>query len=213
MPLMIRALLAGLFCLAALTGAAAHPHVFVDARTAIVYDGSGAITAVRQTWTFDEMFSTFAVQGLPQTDGGYSRDTLAPLAKVNVESLAEFAYFSFGKANGQKLAFGEPGDYWLSFADKRLTLHFTLPLKQATPARNLTIELYDPTFYVDFTFAADTPVKLEGADAGCKLTVRSSAAASQAARSQTLSESFFASLNAQSDYGARFANRAMVFCP
>jgi ABC-type uncharacterized transport system substrate-binding protein len=210
---MIRGLLAALFCLASLAGAAAHPHVFVDARTEIVYDGSGAITAVKHAWTFDDMFSAFAVQGLTQTDGSYTRETLAPIAKVNVESLAEFAYFTFGKANGSKLAFAEPTDYWLSFADKRLTLHFTLPLKQATPARNLAVEIYDPTFYVDFTFVTEDPVKLDGAPQGCKLTVRSSRAANQAATSQTLSESFFATLNAQSDYGARFANRAMVFCP
>ena len=194
-------------------GAAAHPHVFVDARTEIVYDGNGAIAAVKQAWTFDDMFSAFAVQGLTETNGSYSREALAPVAKVNVESLSEFAYFTYGKANGKKLDFTGPTDYWLSFADKRLTLHFTLPLKQAMPARNLSVEIYDPTFYVDFTFVADAPVKLDAAPQGCKLTVRSSAAANQAATSQTLSESFFATLNAQSDYGARFANRAMVFCP
>jgi ABC-type uncharacterized transport system substrate-binding protein len=210
---MIRGLLAVFLCLAMVRGAAAHPHVFVDARSEIVYDGAGAITAVKHAWTFDDMFSAFGVQGLTETAGGYSRETLAPLAKVNVESLSEFAYFTYGKANGKKLDFGEPTDYWLSFADKRLTLHFTLPLKQAMPARNLSVEIYDPTFYVDFTFAADTPVKLDAAPDGCKLTVRSSAGANQAATSQTLSESFFASLNAQSDYGAKFANRAMVFCP
>jgi len=193
--------------------AAAHPHVFVDARTDILYDGEGRMTGVRHDWTFDDMFSSFAVDGLQKTDGGYTRDTLAPLAKVNVESLAEFAYFTVGKANGKKLEFTDPTDYWLSFADGRLTLHFTLPLKAAAPARNLSVEVYDPTFYVDFTFAEGEPVKLVSAPAGCKLTVRSSRSANQAATTQSLGESFFSSLNAQSDFGAQFANRALVFCP
>lgn len=210
---MIRLLAAVFFALFGVTAAQAHPHVWVDAAAEIVYDGSGNIAAVRNAWTFDDMFSTFAVQGLAQTDGTYTRETLAPVAKVNIESLTEFDYFTFGKANGQKLKFEPPTDYWLSYADKRLTLHFTLPLKQPVPARNLMIEIYDPTFYVDFTFLPKDPVTLAAAPQGCKLTVRSSAKANQAATSQTLSESFFATLNASSDYGEQFANRAMVFCP
>ncbi len=209
---MIRLLLA-LFLLLLPRVALAHPHVFVDAKADLVYDGSGQITEVRHEWTFDDMFSTFAVEGLQQTDGGYSRETLAPLAKVNIESLGEFGFFTTGKANGKKLEFSEPKDYWLSFADKRLTLHFTLPLKAPVPARNLSVEVYDPTFFVDFTFIRVNPVKLVGTPDGCKLTVRSSAEANQAATTQSLSESFFNSLNAQSDFGAQFANRAMVFCP
>ncbi len=209
---MIRFLIAMLLCLAA-SGAFAHPHVFVDAKANLVYNAQGQLVEIRHDWTFDDAFSSFAVEGLQQTNGGYSRETLAPLAKVNVESLAEFAYFTSGKANGHKLEFDPPKDYWLSYEDRQLTLHFTLPLKAPAPARNLSVEVYDPTFFVDFTFVRVDPVALTDAPGGCKLTIRSSAEANQAAVTQTLSESFFNTLNAQSDFGEQFANRAMVFCP
>ena len=60
-------------------------------------------TGVRHAWTFDDMFSTFATQGLEsKKKGGFTRDELQPLAEVNVTSLKEFEYFSYAKANGKK---------------------------------------------------------------------------------------------------------------
>ena len=45
------------------------------------------------------MFSTYALQGLEtKVKGAYSREELAPLAQTNVESLKEYAYFTFAKA-------------------------------------------------------------------------------------------------------------------
>src|SRR5215213_8527449 len=54
------ALLAGL----GLAEASAHPHVWVTVKSELVYAPDGTLTAVRHHWTFDEMFSTFATQGM-----------------------------------------------------------------------------------------------------------------------------------------------------
>ena len=49
------------------------------------------------------MFSAFATQGIDhKTKGTFTRDELAPLAKVNVESLQEYAYFTYAKVNGKR---------------------------------------------------------------------------------------------------------------
>src|SRR5262245_39643709 len=65
--------------------AQAHPHVWVTVKSELVYGPDGAVTAVRHHWTFDEMFSTFATQGLDtDKDGKLSRDELKGLAEVNV---------------------------------------------------------------------------------------------------------------------------------
>ena len=49
------------------------------------------------------MFSAFATQGLEQkTKGQFTREELQPLAKVNVESLKEYAYFTYAKVNGKR---------------------------------------------------------------------------------------------------------------
>ncbi len=55
--------------------------------------------------------------------------------------------------------------------DTVLTLYFTLPLKTPVKAKDLTLEVYDREFFVDFSFAEKNPVKLVGAPAHCKLSV------------------------------------------
>jgi ABC-type uncharacterized transport system substrate-binding protein len=68
--------------------AEAHPHVWITAKSEVVYAPDGSMTGVRHAWTFDEMFTTYALQGLAtKTKGVYTREELAPLAQTNVESL------------------------------------------------------------------------------------------------------------------------------
>ena len=55
---------------------------------------------------------------------------LAPLAKVNVESLKEFDYFTYVHLKGEDdkpLKLKPPVDYWIDYDKSVLTLHFTLP--------------------------------------------------------------------------------------
>jgi ABC-type uncharacterized transport system substrate-binding protein len=152
--------------------AAAHPHVLVDAKAEVVFDTAGRITAVRQIWQFDEAFTAFAVQGLDADgDGQLTDEELAPLAKVNVESLAEYAFFTYLTIGGEELKFLTPDEYWLQFHDSRLTLYYTLPL--ATPAAvkgTAKLEIFDPEYFVAFTFLPEDPVALDVAPAGCAAT-------------------------------------------
>ena len=89
--------------------AAAHPHVWVTARAQVVFNAQGQIEAIRNAWVFDEMYSAFATQGLGKDGQLLTKDELAPLAKTNVEFLAEFDYFTYAKAASQKIEFGAPG--------------------------------------------------------------------------------------------------------
>ena len=83
-----RNLILGLLCIVAcVVSAQAHPHVWVTMHTELIYAPDGRVTGVRHAWAFDDMFSTFATQGLEKVrkKGKFTRDELAPLAKVNVE--------------------------------------------------------------------------------------------------------------------------------
>ncbi len=63
----------------------------------------GAITGIRHAWAFDDMFSTFATQGIEsKTKGEFTREELAPLAEVNVTSLKEYDYFTYRHRRRQK---------------------------------------------------------------------------------------------------------------
>lgn len=184
--------------------AAAHPHIWVSVRTTVLYE-NGAVTGFRHAWTFDEYYTAMAIEGLDANkDGKYAREELAELAKVNVEALKEFGYFTFAKLKGQDLAVGVPKDYYLEHAPRttsaeaattsgtspvlprtgaeristaatpgsELTLHFTLPLAKPVlaEAEGFGFSLGDPSFFIAFEPARDTPVSLgPGAPPGCRV--------------------------------------------
>jgi ABC-type uncharacterized transport system substrate-binding protein len=192
--------------------AEAHPHVWISARSEVIYAPDGTITGVRHAWTFDDMFSTYALQGIEaKTKGAYSREELAPLAQTNVESLKEFNYFTFARADGKKERFLEPVDYFLEYKDTLLTLHFTLPAKAPFKAKQTALEVFDPSFFIDFKFAEKQPVKLVGAPADCKMAFQRPGDGTAGA--QKLGESNFMSGGDGANYGAMFANKIMVECP
>ncbi len=155
--------------------AAAHPHVYVDARVEVVFDKDGKITALRHVWRFDDAFSAFASQGLDKNgDGILSIEELQPLAKINVESLKDYDYFTFLKVGGKRSGFKIPTEYWLQSADGYLTLFYTLPLMQAVKpdATGVTVEVYDPGYFVDYQLVEKDPAKLIDAPAACTAAVQ-----------------------------------------
>jgi ABC-type uncharacterized transport system substrate-binding protein len=154
--------------------ASAHPHVWVTMKSELIYSPEGSAKAVRHAWQFDDIFSVFVTQGIKsKKKGEFTREELAPLAKLNIESLKEFDYFTVVKASGKKLTFAEPIDYFFEYDPKAsvLTLHFTLPFETPLPARELRVEVYDPSWYIDFGFVKSNPVRLVGAPAACKVSV------------------------------------------
>ena len=203
-------LLAGAHALGVNT-AQAHPHVWITASSELIYAPDGAISGVRHAWTFDDMFSTYALQGIEtKTRGVYSREELGPLAQTNVESLKEFGFFTFAKADGRKERFLEPVDYFLEYKDALLILHFTLPLKTPVKAKELALEVFDPAFFIDFKFADKDPVTLVGAPAACRMKFQRPNDGS--ANAQKLGEQNFMGGD-NSNYGAMFANKITVECP
>ena len=191
--------------------AQAHPHVWITAKSELIYAPDGTVTGVRHAWTFDDMFSTYALQGLEaRIKGAYSRQELAPLARTNVESLKEYDFFTFAKADGKKEKFLEPVDYFLEYKDSVLTLHFVLPLKTPVKPKRLAMEVFDPSYFIDFAFDEKDPIKLVGAPAGCKMQFRRPNDAT--ANAQRLSEQNFANGD-NSNYGAMFAHKITVDCP
>jgi len=200
--------------LAAATPAVAHPHVWVAVRSEVLFTDDGKIKGVRHAWTFDEMYSAFALQGLGKDGKPPSREELAPLAKTNAESLAEFDYFTFAKYQNAKTAFGAPEDVWLEADDKKIvTMHFTLPLEKPLPAQKpFSFQIYDPTYFVAFDFEKQNAVTLTKAPAGCSTSVVEPKPL-LAIDTQKLSEAFFANMSPGADFGMKLAARVVVACP
>ena len=103
------------------TPARAHPHVWVTTQTTVLYE-NGTIVGLRHKWSFDDFYTSMALQGLDiNNDGVYDRSELAELAKVNIDGLKEFDYFTIVKLGGETLKFQIPRDFYLEHADGPLS--------------------------------------------------------------------------------------------
>ena len=172
--------------------ALAHPHVWVTAKAEVVFEG-GKIAAVQHHWTFDEFYTAMAIVGLDKNgDGIYSREELAELAKVNMQGLSEFEFFTFATLDKAKVEFAPPVDAWLEHKDGVLTLHYRLPLKTPIPAATpgFSFAVYDPSYFIAFELAKGEAVGMTGAPAGCKVTVGEAAEPAETADNKTLAGAF-----------------------
>ena len=212
----MRACLTQVFAATIMTAspAFAHPHVWVETRAHVLFDKAGKVDGIRNDWVFDEMYSAFAVQGLEKNGKLATTKDLAALAKTNVDSLAEFDFFTYAKVDGHKLTFKTPIDYTLEERpDKRVVLHFTLPLTEpAKTGHYLSFQEYDPTYFVDFELAARDPVELEGAPAGCSKSVLG-ANPLVVKDGKDLAKAFDTGLTPSDDFALKMASRVIVACP
>jgi ABC-type uncharacterized transport system substrate-binding protein len=165
---------AAIFTLIAMsTPALAHPHVFIDGREEIIFDDKQQIVAIRNHWTFDEAFSSFASIGMDKDgDGKLSREELAPLAEINATSLKEYDYFTRLLINNKEFPFKDPTDYYLTEDKGRLTLHFILPLvKPVKISEETIVEIFDAEYYIAFEFK-NKSASMVNAPASCSVRFR-----------------------------------------
>ena len=67
-----------------------------------------------------------------------------------------------------------PEDYYLEHDGVQTTLHFTLPLANPVLAADhdvVVVDIYDPEYFVAFSFVENDPVQMANAPGGCGLTV------------------------------------------
>ena len=194
--------------------AVAHPHVWVTVQSKITFTPDGKVAAVVHDWVFDEMYSSFATQGLAKPGELVKREQFAPLAKENAGGLADVGYFTTLKIGGKSIDFGSVTDYWMEERpDHLVQFHVTVPLKTPAPlAKFVTLRVADPEFFIDFEYDDKSPIMLVSAPAGCSATVARPKPLEETDKSK-LSESFFTNLSPGANFGFKMASTAIVACP
>lgn len=149
--------------------AAAHPHVLVDAKLEVVFDDAGRLASVRNIWRFDPAFSQYAMEGLDlDEDGTLTDQELAPLSKLNVESLAEYGYFTYLTVGDRAARLGDAEDYRLELTGEQLTLFYTLPVAEPFIVQQQPyLEVFDAEYFIAFSFDEAEPFRLVNAPEGC----------------------------------------------
>ncbi|HTR12609.1 MAG TPA: DUF1007 family protein [Roseiarcus sp.] len=192
----------------------AHPHVWVTVKSQLDFTPDGKVSAIVHDWVFDEMYSSFATQGLAKPGELVTRAEFAPLAKENAGSLAEIGYFTTFKNGGKPVEFGSVTDYWMQERpDHLVEFHVKLPLKTPAPiAKFGTLRVSDPEFFIDFEFDDENPVTLVSAPSGCSTSVAKPKPLDGGDKKK-LSESFFTNLAPGTNFGFKMASSAIIACP
>jgi ABC-type uncharacterized transport system substrate-binding protein len=183
-------------------------------KSQVAFTPDGKLSAVVHDWVFDEMYSSFATQGLAKPGERVTREQFAPLARENAGSLAEIGYFTTLKVGGKSVDFGSVTDYWMEERpDHLVEFHVTLPLKVPTPLNKfVTLRVADPEYFIDFEFDDKDPVTLISAPPGCSASVAKPKPLEEGDKKK-LSESFFTNLSPGANFGFKMASSAIIACP
>lgn len=203
---------------AAATPADAHPHVWIQMQSAVVFNDQGQISAVKVSWTFDDGYTQMALDGLDTNGNGtYEPAELEPLTRENLESLKDYDYFTHVRLDGKAQALGAPVEPGQTYAGDKLQLHFQLPL--ATPIDptkgEFVLKVYDPEFYISFEYTGADPVTVTGKmPAGCKPVIRPLPSDAEIDQTRTMLSSKGPDWKPeeQEDFGALFAQPVTIQC-
>jgi ABC-type uncharacterized transport system substrate-binding protein len=152
-------------CSLAFSGAAsAHPHVFIEDRVVFLFAGD-KITAIEQSWKFDEVFSDTLIQQFDKNgDGAFDAAESKTVAGGTLPNLKQFRYFNYEWVDGKDVGILQPIDFVAAAKNKIVTFVFTVKLPKPIDPRTqkLKVEINDREFYVEVDLAKDQPILFNG---------------------------------------------------
>jgi ABC-type uncharacterized transport system substrate-binding protein len=131
----------------------AHPHVFINNRMIVQFDGS-TLAGIAFTWTFDEMSTSLFLDDYhPQDDGSFDAKSAASLKENAFDNLVNYHYFLAFSLGGKPIAKFKVERFVPSMVDKtKLVYTFFVPL--SLPAKDaeqtLRVTVYDDTYFTAF---------------------------------------------------------------
>jgi ABC-type uncharacterized transport system substrate-binding protein len=175
--------------------AAAHPHVFAEARLDVVLaPDRKSVKSLRHLWRFDELFSSTVLMEFDKNSDRKLDDAeLKEVADTIFSSLAEYDYFQLVTVNGKDVHMNAPAQLIANFDGNQLIVLFES--EPATPialSGKIDFGVYDPTFYTAIDFADDANMTVEGLPSNCTRTVvRPNPDEAIAENQKTLTDAFF----------------------
>ncbi len=187
--------------------AAAHPHAWIDLRSAVLLDDDGQVIGIEQEWQFDPFYS--ALLG-----AGRSTTTLTPREQAEgiLERLHNHGYFTEIRVGDRVVSSRRAKDVDGGIRGGRYWIRFVLPLRQPLNAAReaLTFSVFDPTYYIEILHLENDVISFHGAGADrCLGDIQPPKPTTEAvmrARSPAVDT------QADSSLGAIFAERVEVRC-
>ncbi|QRI66196.1 DUF1007 family protein (plasmid) [Shinella sp. PSBB067] len=197
------------------TAAFAHPHIFVDARFEAIAGADGTLLELRDTWHFDDLFSSSVVMDFDKNGNSVLDGAeLTTVAGTVRDSLAQYDYYTSITVNGKKVPLARPDTIHATYENGSLILSFSQKPARRTPLKGLIVfGVYDPTLYTALDFLKDDALKTtgEGFKRCTRKVVRPGSDDILAANQAMLTTLFFSDPQG-TDYSQIVATRLEVRC-
>jgi ABC-type uncharacterized transport system substrate-binding protein len=197
------------------TPAAAHPHIFVDAKFEAIADADGMLSEVRDVWRFDEVFSSSVLLDFDKNNNmTLDPNELAAVAKTVRASLEKYNYYTNITVNGKAVTLSPPDVIHASYEDQALILSFSQKPAAPTSLKGLAVfGVYDSSLYTALDFAGDDDIKTTGKGfSSCKRKVVRPDSKEIIAANQAMMTTLFFSDPKGTDYSQLVATRLEVRC-
>lgn len=189
----------------------AHPHVWIDLRSQLEFDGEGRVTGLEIDWTFDEFYSAFVIteSGGPEA---MDQETLTGIGRQNLANLREYDYFTEFLVDGAVQTLAAPETFEMALEDGKLRLRFSVPLE--TPLRpsdhRINYAVYDPSYFVEILHVdGGHHLPPDVGPEGCRSVLVEPNPTFEA---RTLADSLDRLDTAPESFGALFAERVRLEC-
>ncbi|AKP32742.1 DUF1007 family protein [Yersinia aleksiciae] len=150
----------------------AHPHSFIDMDATFVSEKQ-MLVGMKMVWTMDEITSADLLY-----DAENAKSDSEIWKKLAAEVMANVLgqhYFTDIYRDGKPVKYKNlPTEYHLSRKGHQAVLEFVMPLAEPQPlaGKPFIISTYDPTYFVDMTYASNKAVRLSAEmEKSCKLTL------------------------------------------
>ncbi|MCG8568240.1 MAG: DUF1007 family protein [Desulfobacterales bacterium] len=148
------------------TLAQAHPHVFIEQKTELIFDEKG-LAGFKVTWAFDEMFSTMIMEDHDlDKNGKLSPGEVAVIEKEAFGYIAKYHYYLSVKIDGKPFVVNYIRDFNARLEKGKLLYDFLVPCHvTAIPqGKEIMISPYDSEYYSALYFPDKNPVTLNTPD-------------------------------------------------
>ena len=158
------ALLALLFVASIPSNGRAHPHVWIDMKTKLLFNENGHVQALEIFWLFDPIYSAFLTLTVNQIEKKGTTNAHSKFAEGMASRLKKHNYFTEVTVNGKRiktshhstatsgtLKTGKNKDRFWS----RMTLNFSQPIDPKN--QKFVYSVYDPTYYIEILHVEKEP--------------------------------------------------------
>lgn len=152
-----------LACTMVLTGGAeAHPHMFVDARLAVVMQGD-RVAGLEMTWFFDPFFTSSIVSDYDRDgDGALSSGEVRAIRDNAFQNLRNFDYFTYVETGGDTYSPDTVEEFTAYMSGDTLAYRFYMPFDIPVRENVFAVAIYDRSFYCDILYHPEDPVRIRG---------------------------------------------------